>query len=402
MQVPHLVHQGTARINEQLERAYGLYRERVGYRAPIRIVGYRGFGTDDAIFLKGRVLADPAIESALDDPGLRNFFNMLRRYRATSVPDARIRVSLNGRHVEVTADNKGYFDAVVEPGELDNKNGLWHPVKLTLVEPHPNPDVNQEFFDFSDSVQVPAEARFGVISDIDDTIVHTGATNLMRHARVVLFNSPHTRVPFEGIGAFYRALQSEQGTPTNPIWYVSSSPWNIYELLVEFMEVHEIPLGPIFLKDFGIDREKFIRAGHIDYKIDRIRRLLRTYPDLPFILVGDSGQRDPEVYRAVVEEFSDQIQAVYLRDVAPERVCPVEEIARQIRSSGVDVLLMADTIAAAEHACQLGWIDASDVDAVRDDRRKERRNVPIGIKAAAKKVGRSLVNLLSYPARAVR
>lgn len=241
---------------------------------------------------------------------------------------------------------------------------------------------------------MPQDARFGVISDVDDTIVHTGATNLLRHARVVLLNSPHTRVPFEGIGAFYRALQYDQGERTNPIWYVSSSPWNIYELLVEFMQVQDIPVGPLFLKDFGIDRDKFIRAGHTDYKINRIERVLQTYPDLPFILVGDSGQKDPEVYHSVVEKYPDQIAAVYIRDVSPARAVQVEAMARDIRRYDTDLRLVEDTLAAARHAAQQGWINRGELAAVQRDKRQELEKSPSRVWAALRKAARSVESLI--------
>ncbi|QDG52239.1 DUF2183 domain-containing protein [Persicimonas caeni] len=394
MDVPAPIHRTAALIDEQLDRANRLFRKKVGYYKPLRVVGYRGYGTDDKIHVKGRVLADPVVESKLEDTGLRNLFNMLRRYRTDEVPGARVLVEFGDEQREVRTDSEGYFDAVLEPDEVPRDDGLWHPVDLQLLEPRPHSRVGQTSFQFDNRAQVPQDARFGVISDVDDTIVHTGATNLLRHARVVLLNSPHTRVPFEGVGAFYRALQYDAGRRTNPIWYVSSSPWNIYELLVEFMQVQDIPVGPLFLKDFGIDRDKFIRAGHTDYKINRIERVLQTYPDLPFILVGDSGQKDPEVYHSVVEKYPDQIAAVYIRDVSPARALQVEAMARDIRCYDTDLRLVKDTVAAARHAAQQGWIDRAELAAVRRDRRQEEEKSPSRVWAALRKAARSVESLI--------
>lgn len=395
MQVPQPIHQAAARLNEQFDRAYRLFRDKFGYYKPIRVVGYRGFGNDERVHLKGRVLADPVVESKLDDTGLRNLFNMLRRYRTDEVPGARVRVEFEDEQVEVETDGEGYFDAVLEPDQVPDTEGLWHPVEHELIEPKPHSRVGQSSFAFPNRAQLPKDARFGVISDVDDTIVHTGATNLLRHARVVLLNSPHTRVPFAGVGAFYRALQNDGGRRTNPIWYVSSSPWNIYELLVEFMQVHNIPVGPLFLKDFGIDREKFIRAGHTDYKVDRIERVLQTYPDLPFILVGDSGQKDPEVYRDVVAKYPDQIEAVYVRDVSPSRVDEVSAIAEDVRGFDTDMRLVDGTVDAARHAATRDWIEPSDLEAVRQDKRREKKKTDAGLKAALKKASRSIQKLVA-------
>ena len=121
------------------------------------------------------------------------------------------------------------------------------------------------------------------------------------------------------MAAFYQALQlGDTGKVFNPIFYVSSSPWNLYDLLTDFMDVHAIPTGPLFLQDFGLDRDKFISADHDEHKITHIERLLDLYPKLPFILIGDSGQADPEIYSTILEKYPTRILAIYIRDIHPE------------------------------------------------------------------------------------
>jgi phosphatidate phosphatase APP1 len=107
----------------------------------------------------------------------------------------------------------------------------------------------------------PAASQFGVISDVDDTILVSGVTNLLRMARLAFLNNARTRLPFAGVAAFYRALQSgPESTLFNPVFYVSSSPWNLYDLLVDFCAVQGIPKGPFMLRDVGVDEDKFLSA----------------------------------------------------------------------------------------------------------------------------------------------
>lgn len=83
--------------------------------------------------------------------------------------------------------------------------------------------------------------------------------------------SPISILPFKGVSAFYQALQKgKEGTANNPIFYVSSSPWNLYDLLLHFCEVHDIPKGPFLLRDLGVSTGKFIKTRHIDYKVKKI------------------------------------------------------------------------------------------------------------------------------------
>ena len=174
----------------------------------------------------------------------------------------------------------------------------------------------------------------------------------------MLLENARTRLPFPGVAAFYRAL--ERGTlpaeqRDNPIFYVSSSPWNLYDVIAGFLEAQEIPVGPMLLRDWDIG-PSFLRNR--EYKLAQIREILRTYPALPFMLVGDSGQEDPEIYSALVSEFPDRILAIYIRNVSahPERSEAIRVLAEQVSAAGSSLVLADDTLTVARHAAAHGWI----------------------------------------------
>ena len=213
-------------------------------------------------------------------------------------------------------------------------------------------------------VLVPNEARFGIISDIDDTVVRSHATSVLKMAWIVVVNNAHARLPFEGVPAFYEALRrGADGEVFNPIFYVSSSPWNIYDVLEDFLNVHGVPEGPIFLKDWS----PTVLGKHHSHKLGIIRNLLATYPDLPFVLIGDSGEHDPEIYHQVVREHPGRIRAVYIRDVTSDaRDAEVHSIAAKVRRLGSEMVLVPDTAAAAEHAAEAGLVAPEAVSRVRN------------------------------------
>src|SRR5690606_26771482 len=167
-----------------------------------------------------------------------------------------------------------------------------------------------------------SDSQFGIISDVDDTILVSKATNLLKKLRLMLFKNAHSRLPFEGVAAFYRALQKGvTGNFYNPIFYVSSSEWNLYDLLVDFCLVRGIPKGPFLLQTLEEDWYKFWKSGggtH-GHKVDKIRHILTTYHDLRFILIGDSGQKDAEIYSKIVHEYPERILAIYIRDVSKKK-----------------------------------------------------------------------------------
>ena len=258
-------------------------------------------------------------------------------------------------------DEEGYFSGVLE-GVVSAENSIWHPIHITVTDPV----VNDQPATAIAHVLVPSPtARFGVISDVDDTILQTHATTIVKFIRVTFLQNASKRLPFAGVAAFYRALQAGQHAENNPIFYVSSSPNNLYDLMTDFMVLQEIPVGPICLRDIGIDENKFISSGHHEHKWKQITQIMDTYPELPFVLIGDSGQQDPEIYADVVQHYPGRVLAVYIRDVTQTgRDAEIVEIAGELP---VPMLLVPTTGAAARHAASIGLIDDAAVQTVIAD-----------------------------------
>ena len=126
------------------------------------------------------------------------------------------------------------------------------------------------------------------------------------------------------------------------------------------MQLNNIPVGPILLQDYGLSEKQLISASHKDHKLAQIRKILETYPELPFILIGDSGQHDPEIYRSVLEEVPSRIKAIYIRDVTGEaRDGEVQKLADEARKHGGELVLVQNSLEAAKHAVQKGLISAT-------------------------------------------
>ena len=206
----------------------------------------------------------------------------------------------------------------------------------------------------------PPEAQLAVISDIDDTVVRTEATRVLRMARLVFFGNARTRLPFPGAATLYQALHwGRAGRPLNPVFYVSSSPWNLYDLLVDFLHLRGFPAGPLHLRDWGIRPKEGSLRDHHRHKLATIRRLLDAYPRLPFLLIGDSGQSDPEIYAEVVRQAPGRIPAVYIRDVSrtAARSDAIAALSQAVAAAGSTLVLARDSFAVARDAASWGWID---------------------------------------------
>ena len=354
---------------------FSLFRLRVGKKLrlirTVMIMPYQGFGNKDEIFFLGRVLRDRGVGlSTLEDSRWKNFSRMYKRFMTWEIPYVQVKATLGNVTELVTTDGDGYFEFRLNPEESEEVSVPWQEIKLELIN---RVAVSAERVTASNRIFIASKnVEFGVISDIDDTIVPTGATRMWEMIKTTFFGNAHTRVPFPGVSAFYQALaKGSAGKVDNPFFYVSSSPWNLYDFLMEFMQIHKIPQGPLMLRDIGLSREYFFSGSHTEHKRTQVERIFKIISNIPFILIGDSGQHDAEIYHQVIKDFPGRVKMVYIRDVHPVNHNKVIKIAEEIKKLGVEMMLVKDTVEAARHAASHDWIVESDIWEVAEEKRVE-------------------------------
>ena len=312
------------------------------------ILPYLGYGTRARLTLRGRVLQDERWLPARDaDSRWRNLVAFFKRMESDEVAGARLRVRFKSVEKEAVSDRQGYFSVELEPAALDP--GAWQEVEISLAE---NPAVKGT----ARVLVPPGDAEYGVISDIDDTVVYSDVTRKLRMVLALAFSNARTRKPFEGVAAFYQALHRGR----NPLFYVSKSPWNLYAPLVEFLELQGLPAGPLLLRDFGWRMQK-------DHKEREIARIIETYAPLKFVLVGDSGEEDPEIYSGIVRAYPERIKVIYIRSVVRDerRMLAVQKLTGEVAKTGCQLVLAPDSEFAAAHAAAEGLIEPAALRLVR-------------------------------------
>ncbi|TGD97748.1 App1 family protein [Methylobacterium nonmethylotrophicum] len=334
-------------------------------RQGVAVEAYRGYGSAEEIFLIGRVFRQARAERDAAPDDLRAHLRDIgRRIRRRRMPGIGVTARYDGTALRTATDADGYFRIHLYPHSPSGGGGAWRPVAITL-DTSPPVEARGE-------VYIPPDGcRYVVISDIDDTVMHTGVANKLKMLWRLFVADAADRVAFPGAASLYRALHAGTGGgEQNPMLYVSRAPWGIYDMLSEFFHLHGIPVGPVlFLREWGVSWRHPLPRRAEAHKGELIRHMLALYRDLPFVLIGDSGQHDPEVYAGIVEENPGRVLAVYIRNVSrtPGRLAEVEALALNVAAAGSSLVLAADSRAIAAHAASLGLIAAEAVEEVASE-----------------------------------
>jgi phosphatidate phosphatase APP1 len=338
---------GASRWVRRLEQAWdGARLRRAGSRTPadLRIEAYLGHGSDQGVVARGRVLDDPAPSQAVQGEGLSAAVRRtVRQFLTDELPGVPLRITVAGTTVPTVTDAEGYFQVRLLPG----------PGRLTSPWTEGTVELAGAYRGLTDArttplqVRVPGrDAAFGVISDVDDTILETGVQRLGRMLRNTITGSALTRTPFPGASELYGDLAAGE----NPVFYVSSSPWNLHSFLVAFIRHRGFPLGPVLLRDL------LGTSAGPEQKPARIQEVLDLHPGLRFVLIGDSGERDPEIYAAVARANPGRILAIYIREVRLDAGDGRVEEVSGTWTEDVPFVLAADSDAVRRHAAMLGLL----------------------------------------------
>jgi len=371
-------------LHERLASAAGQFARgalrrlrQVGSARPLLVLPYLGFGNAQKLWIKGRVLDEASFrEQTGQDSSWSNLVALYHRLESDEVAGARVTAHFDGRRWETVTDSGGYFEFEILPAAP--LTGGTHRIALEL--PNSTADDGQPVRTVAEAFVPAPTARFGIISDIDDTVLWTNVTNKLNMALMLARTNAHTRKPFKGVAAFYRALRDGAGgNEDNPLFYVSSSPWHLFGFLVDFLRLQGIPVGPLLLRELGM-RDVFKLTKHGNHKLEKIELILSFYPGMQFVLIGDSGEKDPEIYAEIVRRHPQAVRMIYIRNVNPDpvRIEALDRLIEEVSSTGTQLVLAPDSVFAASHAAAEGLIRVDRLAGVRSDKKEDDRLLPSG------------------------
>ncbi|TDT38709.1 uncharacterized protein DUF2183 [Maribacter spongiicola] len=325
----------------------------------LQIINFQSYGSNSRLYVRGRAIEDENID--LDQKGIFNLMkNTWKRFETDEIKNAPLKITFsNGDTVNGATDEDGYYlidENIAGLQKLANEEG-WVTFELSFT----NSNLKREIIlqnRFPGEMLIPSEnAKFGVISDIDDTILHTGVVSSLKWKVILntMFKRATKRLQLEGTSDFYTKLhQGKTGNEANPIFYVSHSPWNLYRYLELFLKTNNFPKGPILLRSMASFKMRK-KSDEKPQKQKEISNLLKSYPDLKFILIGDSGEKDGDIYQEISTLFPGRIKAIYLRSVNhSKRMKRIENLFVDFKD--IPFLMVNKTAEAIDHAKKNGFI----------------------------------------------
>jgi phosphatidate phosphatase APP1 len=285
----------------RIDDAFLDWRARRGRRRGLQaaVIPYTGYGSTSWVRVLARVLLVKPDVSQAAAPAQR-----VRGWRSfTSIPvvAAEVTITVGDETHVVTADRGGVVDArisvALEPG--------WQ--QITLQAEDSRPVVENVFV-------VGPDVRFGVVSDIDDTVMVTALPRPFVAAWNTFVLDEHARTPVPGMAVFLERLVHDHSG--SPVIYLSTGAWNVAPTLSRFLTRHLYPAGALLLTDWGPTHDRFFRSGRA-HKAVNLRRLAEEFPQIKWLLVGDDGQHDEELYGEFSTEFPQNVAAVAIRQLSP-------------------------------------------------------------------------------------
>jgi phosphatidate phosphatase APP1 len=335
----------------------------LGLSDAIQVKVYEGFGHEHNMMVWGHVLSLGSLpRKRYHKSILRNASQLIRLFIVKPVGGAKLAMQWGNQIIHAVSETDGFFRLEWQSDE-SVPAGL-HEVIVQCVDDH-----NTALAEGRGSVFVPHITQLGIISDIDDTFLVSHSATIFKRLWTLLTLNAQSRKSFEGVAEHYRLLEYAQTDPAtpNPFFYVSSSEWNLYEYLTEFVRYQKLPDG-IFLLSQLKRWYQLIISGKTKHagKFVRIVRIMEAFPNQRFVLVGDNSQKDPAIYRSMAEHYPHRVKAVYIRRVVKHNNDNVEQLKQVLDRLHIPFCFFEHSKTALEHSKSIGLGPVGDNETIAD------------------------------------
>ncbi|WP_121665749.1 App1 family protein [Mesonia aquimarina] len=312
----------------------------------LAIKTYRGYANEREIVVMGHVFRKHAPDVFdLDKRWYKHAWAVIRMFTIKTLGNKEVTFNFNGKKVTTKTLDDGHFRMTI-PYEEEIKSG-WHKFEVEASVDHENVKAKGEFIK-------PFAGEYAVISDIDDTFLISHSGNFFKKMYVLLTKNIDKRHVFEEVVEHYRFLNQlnrKKEHESNAFFYVSSSEWNLYNFIIQFTKLHDLPKAVLKLKDIktGVADFLFTGGGDHNHKFYKIKHLVEFYPELRFILLGDDSQKDAKIYEEICKTFPENISTVYIRQTKSSKKDHIIKRMENIESMDVKTCYFSSSKEAQAH-----------------------------------------------------
>jgi phosphatidate phosphatase APP1 len=264
------------------------------------VIPYSGYGGKGWIRVLGRVLLVRPRRVARPDKARNRGVRGWRSFTSVPAGDVEVTVTAGGKDYIVRADRGGVIDTKITAALMPGS----HTIQLRV--------------DGSEPVSAPVyivdpSVRFGILSDVDDTVMVTALPRPFLAAWNTFVLDEHARRAVAGMSVLYERLV--RAHPGSPVIYLSTGAWNVAPTLTRFLSRNLYPAGALLLTDWGPTRDRLFRSGQ-QHKRDSLERLAAEFPGIAWLLIGDDGQHDEALYGAFAQQHPSNVAAICIRQLS--------------------------------------------------------------------------------------
>lgn len=279
---------------------------------PDGLVIYPAYGDASGAIIEGRVIADRGSNSGDADSWWRNLWRNARLMINSEREDVRVSLQVSGREFVVRTDEEGYFRQIV--AGMPTMAPGWHTVQGRTG----NATAAGRL------LIIPANNAVGVISDLDDTLLVTEVNSKRALLVNTFLKSPRQRQAVAGAAQYIRTVAARNPQPgMAPVIYLSASPRQLQGNILEFLSHHDFPPGVLLTKRVTNDRSSDPIADQVAYKSAKLEDIFARLPHVRFVLMGDDGESDPEIYENMRKKYPLRVEKILIRHVNPDPARPI-------------------------------------------------------------------------------
>ncbi|MGV9003232.1 App1 family protein [Flavobacterium sp.] len=315
---------------------------------------YRGYANEEELIVMGHIFK-PTNKANYDfkKKNFKNAKSVISLFRMKTMHNEDVYLEINGKTIHTKTLEDGYFKFCIPLKETTKFGWIDYSVYMNYEK--------QKIASKSTFVR-PTIGKYGFISDIDDTFLISHTRNPLKKLYILLFKNINSRRVFDDVVPHYQALQfagRNNNQSENAFFYVSSSEWNLYDLITQFTAIHKLPKAVLLLKDIKTSLTQLFLTGRGDHnhKFEKVKHILEFYPNYTYVLLGDDTQQDPHLYETICKIFPLHIKAVYIRQVGKLKKDATKKILENISTLDIATCYYKSSTKAIKHSTEIGLID---------------------------------------------